>query len=139
MPANGRFRLSDGEIEVAPRVRASHGDPARVCPGQARPEEGPLLSGDVDIDRMVIALEETATTLRADAVAPAGSMHTIRLKDAAYIAGVSEAQMRKRCEENIHSFHPGGYGLKRDGSNRWEVVFAPFIATVPVGALLRVK
>jgi hypothetical protein len=90
-----------------------------------------------DIDRMVSSLLMITDQLRADAAAPRGSLHTIPLKDAAFIAGISEAQMRKRCEKHVYGITSGGYGRKR--SSRWEVVFAPFVATLPVRALGRVN
>ena len=59
------------------------------------------------------------------------------LKDAAYVAVISEAQMRRRCEQNIYGLVPGGYGFKNGA--RWEVVIAPFVDTLPVSALHRVN
>lgn len=90
-----------------------------------------------DIDAMVNSLKTMADRLRAEADAPAGSIHKIPLKTAAYIANVSEAQMRKRCEDNVYGLVAGGYGFKE--RSRWEVVFAPFINSLPVSALRRVK
>jgi hypothetical protein len=91
-----------------------------------------------DIDLMITSMQKITEHLRADADAPAGSVHKISLKEAAYIAGISEAQMRKRCEENnAYGVVAGGFGYKRRG--RWEVVFVPFINSLPVSALARVK
>ena len=86
------------------------------------------MDGDVDIDLMVSSLRTVADQLHAEAQATAGSVHTIPLKDAAFIAGVSEAQMRKRCEANIYGLVAGGYGYKN--GSRWAIVFAPFIPTM---------
>ncbi len=90
-----------------------------------------------DIDVLVSSLQAIADRLRAEAAAPAGSIHTIPLKTAAYIAGVSEAQMRRRCEDNVYGVVAGGYGFKK--RSRWAIVFAPFINSLPVNALRRVK
>lgn len=91
----------------------------------------------VEIGRMASSLEAIAQQLRSDAGNPAGSAMTIPLKHAAFFAGISEAQMRKRCEQSVYDHHAGGFGIKR--GKFWEVAFAPFIATLPVGALELVK
>lgn len=87
-----------------------------------------------EIDAMVFALRAIAAQL---AEAPIGSVRRIPLKDAAFVAGVSEAQMRRRCEQSRYGIVTGGYGFKV--GSRWEVVWAPFVATLPVGSLHRVN
>lgn len=88
------------------------------------------------LDQTAASLVALAQRLRDQAAAPAEALHAISAKEAAYILGISEASMRRRCEDN--PFGDGrGYGLKVGG--RWLVVFAPFIATVPVGLLHRVS
>ncbi|MDA9407942.1 hypothetical protein [Bradyrhizobium sp. CCBAU 45384] len=91
------------------------------------------------IDTASIAATVQALRAVADQLeeAPLGAMRRMRLKDAAYVAGVSEAQMRKRCEDNRFGIEPGGYGFKNGA--RWEVVIAPFVDTLPVSALRRVN
>ncbi|QIG96297.1 hypothetical protein [Bradyrhizobium sp. 6(2017)] len=87
-----------------------------------------------NVDAMVAALRTTADQLEE---APAGAIRRIPVKLAARVAGVTEAQMRRRCEQNVYGVDVGGYGFKNGG--RWEVVIAPFIASLPVSALSRVN
>lgn len=86
-----------------------------------------------DVDKIVAAMRIIADQL-ADA---SGTTRCIPVKDAAYVAAISEAQMRRRCERNKFGIHAGGYG-RRIGA-RWWVVIAPFIATLPVGVLHRIN
>ena len=95
------------------------------------------MGSDVNLGATVAALRGIADQLDAEADAPPGLVRIIWLKDAAYIAGVSEAQMRKRCDSQKYGVHAGGYGCKQGG--RRAVVFAPFIASLPVSALERVN
>ena len=88
------------------------------------------------IDSMIADLEAMLARLREYASAP-DSVHKISLKDAAFLAGISESQMRRRCEDNLYDVDPGGYGLKR--GNLWDVATVPFLATLPLSALGRVK
>jgi hypothetical protein len=84
-----------------------------------------------DFDAMLLAMRTITDQL---AEAPNSK---ITLKEAAYVAGVTEAQMRKRCEDNRYAVDPGGYGYKKVG--RWEVVIAPFVKSLPVSALARFR
>ncbi|MVT69979.1 hypothetical protein GPL21_33385 [Bradyrhizobium pachyrhizi] len=93
-----------------------------------------------DIDTLVRSLLVAADRLQAADQLLAGAdapAVRISLKAAAYAAGVSEAQMRKRCNERMYGEVAGGYGY-RDGG-RLEVVLVPFIADLRVGDLERVK
>jgi phenylacetate-coenzyme A ligase PaaK-like adenylate-forming protein len=87
------------------------------------------------------SISATVQALRAVAdqleEAPPGAVRRMLLKDAAFVAGISEPQMRRRCEQNVYGDVAGGYGFKDGG--RWEVVIAPFVATLPVSALPRVN
>jgi len=89
------------------------------------------MMGAAEFDTMTTAMRSIMDQL---AEAPTGR---IFLKDAAYIAGVTEAQMRKRCEDNRYGMEPGGYGFKN--GCRWEVVVAPFVNSLPVSALVRFR
>lgn len=86
-------------------------------------------------------LEAAATALRMIldqlAEAPPGSLRRMCLKDAAFVAGISEAQMRRRCEANVYGVVAGGYGFKN--GSRWEIVVVPFISTLPISALRHVN
>jgi hypothetical protein len=95
------------------------------------------MSRSTEIDLIVASLEAMLVRLRAQANEPAGTMQTITVKQAAYAAGISEAQMRKRCEHEFRLNPDDGYAIKDGG--RWEVVFAPFVNSLPVSALRRVK
>lgn len=55
-----------------------------------------------------------------------GVLHEIGLKEAAFILDVSESQMRRLCQKNVHGIHPDGYGRKQEGSNLWSVITWPF-------------
>lgn len=87
-----------------------------------------------EVDATVLVLRTIADQL---AEVPPGATRCMPVKDAAYIAGISEAQMRRRCELSVFSVDRGGYGRKIGA--RWWVVIAPFILTLPVGALHRVN
>ena len=87
------------------------------------------------IDSMIADLEAMLVRLREYASAT-DSVHKISLKDAAFLAGISESQMRKRCEDNRYDVDPSGFGLKR--GNLWDVAIVPFLATLSLGALNRV-
>lgn len=87
-----------------------------------------------EVEATVLALRTIADRL---ADVPPGVTRCMPVKDAAYIAAISEAQMRRRCEQNVFGIHTGGYGRKIGA--RWWVVIAPFIVTLPVGALHRVN
>lgn len=89
------------------------------------------------LDQTVASLDAVAQRLREHAASPDQTVHAISAKEAAFILGISEASMRKRCEENPFGMQADGYGLKVRG--RWLVVFGPFISTVPVGLLHRVS
>ena len=89
---------------------------------------------DDQVDAMLVAMRTIMDQL---AEAPPGSFCRIRLKHAAYVAGITEAQMRKRCEQNRFGIDPGGYGFRK--GCRWEVVVAPFVNSLPVSALARFR
>ncbi|MGY3584455.1 stalled ribosome alternative rescue factor ArfA [Bradyrhizobium sp. USDA 4341] len=86
-----------------------------------------------EVAAMLTAMRTIVDQLEDAAPGPARRM---QLKDAAFVAGISEAQMRRRCEQNRYG-KPGGYGYRIGG--RWQVVIAPFVNSLPVSALLRVK
>jgi hypothetical protein len=87
-----------------------------------------------EIDAMMATMQTTMDHLTK---APPGPSNTITLKEAAYVAGVTEAQMRKRCEKNLYGTKPGGFGWRVRKGCRWEVVVAPFVNSLPVKALPR--
>lgn len=89
------------------------------------------MMGAAEFDTMATAMKSILDQIAAS---PTGRL---LLKDAAYIAGISEAQMRKRCEENRYGMDVGGYGFKNGG--HWEVVVAPFVNSLPVSALPRFR
>jgi hypothetical protein len=71
--------------------------------------------------------------------APEGFMHMISLKAAAHIAGITESQMRRRCQQNVTGMSGAEYGFKRNEDDDWSVVTLPFLATEPVRNILRFK
>ncbi|HEX7882958.1 MAG TPA: hypothetical protein VF499_09485 [Afipia sp.] len=87
-----------------------------------------------EVAAMLVAMRTIVDQLEDAAPGPARRM---QLKDAAFVAGISEAQMRRRCEQNRYDVQPGGYGFRVGG--RWQVVIAPFVNSLPVSALPRVK
>lgn len=91
-------------------------------------------------EALVARLELVLHLLRWQERAPVGALHTLELKDAAYIAGVSESRMRRRCQENVFGLHPNGYGRKKESSaGLWEVVALPFLMSVPMRNLARFR
>ncbi|MCK1595869.1 hypothetical protein [Bradyrhizobium sp. 164] len=93
------------------------------------------LSEEVFIGKLEAVLELARTQGRA----PEGALHEIGLKEAAFIADVSESQMRRLCQANIHGAQPGGFGRKELGSDRWRVVTLPFLKILPLRALERFR
>ncbi|MBR1154600.1 hypothetical protein [Bradyrhizobium sp. JYMT SZCCT0428] len=87
-------------------------------------------------DRTADALEAVARRLRDYAGAPDKTLH-LTVKEAAFILGVTDGQMRKLCDKSRFNKDPGGFCVKK-GCRR-SVVFEPFIKIVPVGQLHRVK
>jgi hypothetical protein len=89
-----------------------------------------------DADLPIAQMEAILDLMRRQA---SGSMFYLELKTAAFIAGVSEAQMRKRCEEDreAHREGPGGYAFKSGG--RWTVGTVRFLMTLPLSALVRFR
>lgn len=63
----------------------------------------------------------------------------MELKDAAYVAGVSESQMRRRCQELPYGIVDGGYGFRDRGERPWSVVILPFFMSLPLIAILRFR
>jgi hypothetical protein len=93
-----------------------------------------MMDAAADLETAFAALRTIVDEL---AEAPPGSLRRMPLKDAAFVVGISETRMRRRCEENVYGVVVGGYGYKRRG--RWEVVLAPFVIGLPVSALRRVN
>lgn len=88
----------------------------------------------MDAPEMIAAeLERIATLIRQSCAGP--EVQTISVGEAAFIADISEAQMRKLCREN--RYDKGGYAFR--GGGRWRIVVVPFIQSLRVSALTRVK
>lgn len=83
-------------------------------------------------DHLIVKLEAVLDLMRGK------NQSAIDLKEAAFIAGISESQMRRRCQANIHGVHPDGYGRKLEG-DRWDVIAVPFLLSVPLKAIERYR
>jgi hypothetical protein len=70
---------------------------------------------------------------------PAEATNSMDLKDAAFVAGISESQMRRRCQLLPFGIVAGGYGLKGRGERPWKVVILPFLMSLPLVAILRFR
>lgn len=93
---------------------------------------------DGDADDMRIALDVLDDLLRKRERAPEGVLHTIGLKDAAYVANISVAQMRRLCAANPCGA-PGGYGFRKSRDELWRVEVLPFLRTLSLGSVLRFR
>ncbi|MCK1595573.1 hypothetical protein [Bradyrhizobium sp. 164] len=91
-------------------------------------------------ETLIEKLEVVLQLLRSRERGAAGELHTIGLKEAAYIAGVSESHMRRLCQLNVYGLNPEGYGRKKSGrADLWEVVALPFLMSVPMRNLARFR
>lgn len=91
-------------------------------------------------ETLIEKLEVVLQLLRSRERAAPGELHTLGLKEAAYIAGVSESHMRRLCQLNVYGLNPEGYGRKKAGkADLWEVVAVPFLMSVPMRNLARFR
>lgn len=91
---------------------------------------------ETDAETVRLALDILADLLRARDRAP-DEMHVMGLKEAAFVADISESRLRLLCSQNVRGLRPGGYGYrKRDGAP-WEVEVLPFLVQLPLALVPR--
>ncbi|TWI73628.1 hypothetical protein IQ16_01766 [Bradyrhizobium huanghuaihaiense] len=98
------------------------------------------MSFEASDETLITKLEVVLGLLRARQQASPGELHTLELKEAAHVAGVSESQMRRLCQAHVFGLHPNGYGRKKkSNADLWEVVALPFLMSVPIRNLARFR
>jgi hypothetical protein len=85
------------------------------------------------------ALRMLHELLQAQERVPEGIRQTISLKAAAYIAGITDSQMRRRCKQNATGTCGAEYGFKRSEDTDWSVLALPFLTSLPMRNVLRFK